>query len=454
VDKIALLPGLAALIVMSRSGPEVAFLSVYLPVLLLLPDYFRCVLPGIPDPSFSQSAIFPIALAFFWRSGFRWRLSGLDVLVFAFSAWAVGSEYVNNGYSEAQNLAFDMLTQSVIPYLIGKELFGLKGFETRFARRFVFLLFVVGVASIYQFRMGSNPFKAIFIPFFPSSVAGTWDTQIRWGLGRVDGPFEHSILAGVNFMAAILVNLWLMRSGRWERDFRWLPGFPLNKGRIITAGLVAGSLMTMSRGPWLAGVVGAMLTAAGAARSPKRALAIGAVFVAIGGAAIWGVTKTYTSGSLDSAQTEEQRSATYRAVLLTQYQEIAFQRPLFGWGKNTWPKVSGMFSIDNCYLLMMLMHGLPYVGFFALFMLAVPLRLVRRGLELGPRQRGILFALAGVFISFAISLGTAYMGMQLQALTFLFAGWAEGHVIGGSSLVESEISRHRPARHGFQQVYA
>ncbi len=33
-----------------------AFIYAYMPILLLLPDYFQAVTPGIPDPTFSQAS--------------------------------------------------------------------------------------------------------------------------------------------------------------------------------------------------------------------------------------------------------------------------------------------------------------------------------------------------------------------------------------------------------------
>jgi hypothetical protein len=75
VAAIAGIPGVIALFVCLRRGVAAALIDVYLPVLLLIPDYFRWVLPGLPDPTFNEAAIIPIAGLFVLREARRWRFS-------------------------------------------------------------------------------------------------------------------------------------------------------------------------------------------------------------------------------------------------------------------------------------------------------------------------------------------------------------------------------------------
>ncbi len=42
-----------------------AFIWVYIPVLLLLPDYFIAITPGLPDPSFNQTASVALFAVFY-----------------------------------------------------------------------------------------------------------------------------------------------------------------------------------------------------------------------------------------------------------------------------------------------------------------------------------------------------------------------------------------------------
>lgn len=454
MDSIALIPGIVAIFVLWRRGVESAFLDVYLPALLLFP-WFCCVLPGIPDPSFSQSAMIPIAIVFFWRSRFRWRFSALDIFVLALASWAFTSEWVNHGFAEAENVSFDAVTQGVIAWVLGKELIGRRGNGTKFARRFVFLLFLICIVSVYEFRFAVNPFKGLLGPFFPGQGDLGWNAGIRWHFGRICGPFPHSILAGVTFMSGILVNVWLTNSGKWEEKFRWLADLPLTKGRILTAGLLAGSVMTLSRGPWISGIFGIAIVVIGTARSPRKALFWASAFVLVAGAATWEATERYTSVGQKGAQTEEQESAAYRAELLGKYKDIALERPLWGWGHAapSWPQVPGMSSVDNAYLFLALSHGAVFAGIFIVFLATIVFRLIWAGLNSGPAKCAELFMLAGVMISFAIAFGTVWMPADTQGIVFLFAGWAEGRIIEGSVDVRYEVMASRALPYRFESVY-
>src|SRR5262245_46831089 len=104
MEILALIPLLIAGIVAFGRSPELAFLNVYTPVLLLLPDYYRWRAPGLPDPSFNQAAILPVAIAAIARYGSRWRFTFTDVLVFGFALCIGYSELLNAGFNEAQNL--------------------------------------------------------------------------------------------------------------------------------------------------------------------------------------------------------------------------------------------------------------------------------------------------------------------------------------------------------------
>jgi hypothetical protein len=55
---IAGIPGVFALLIALNRSSATAFLNVYIPVLFLLPTYYRWYAPGLPDPSFHHAAIF------------------------------------------------------------------------------------------------------------------------------------------------------------------------------------------------------------------------------------------------------------------------------------------------------------------------------------------------------------------------------------------------------------
>lgn len=106
----------AAAVVALRHGPGRALLAVYLPVLLLVPDGFRAITPGLPDPNFSQAAIIPIVAVALLRHGRTWRPAPMDGLIIVFAAWVGYSDFAGRGYDDAQNLMFAMLFSVLAPY--------------------------------------------------------------------------------------------------------------------------------------------------------------------------------------------------------------------------------------------------------------------------------------------------------------------------------------------------
>jgi hypothetical protein len=428
---IAVLPGLIAAYIAWRRSAQIALLDVYLPVLLLLPEYYRWVVPALPDPTFSQATILPIAAVFFLREFRHWRYSWNDGLVLAFAACIGYSEYINTGYKEAQNLMFDMVASVVLPYMMAKGLIEPKGMRVAFARRFAWLLFVVSVVSIFEFRMGMTPWQMVLNRFFPGQGEG-WITTFRYGFARIAGPYGHAILAGLILVIGYRIQRWLEWTGNWEPRFKKLPWLKISKARVITLGIALGVAMTLVRGPWLGGFVGAILTAVGFAKKRKLALIlVGSVVIAVGVPAA-SMFYAYASVGRANAKSDSQETAAYRLELIDKYINIALQKGTLGWGRNTWPKVDGMTSIDNYYLLLALMHGFVGDALLVLILLGTIFRLVRFEMQRPPpRIRGASFGftLAGIFLAFGVTIATVYVGLTAMPVFALMTGWAEGYLL-------------------------
>ena len=103
---IAYLPGIWVYYVAQNQSITKAFIWVYIPTLLLLPDYYHAITPGLPDPTFNQSASVALFAAFLMQGSPGYRFSYTDLVV-GFYAFAVSySEFLASGYSDAQNLMF------------------------------------------------------------------------------------------------------------------------------------------------------------------------------------------------------------------------------------------------------------------------------------------------------------------------------------------------------------
>jgi len=455
---IAAIPGLIALFIALQRSPARAFLDVYIPVVLLFPEYYRWVLPALPDPTFSQSAILPIAVIYLLKEGGKWQVSLMDFLIVGFAICVGVSQYTNAGFGEAQNLMFDMIGSIVLPYVAAKGLIEPKGLRVQFARRFVILLFAICILSLYEFKMGSTPWRLLLGRFFPGQGDG-WITTFRYGFARVAGPYGHAILAGLILIVGFRVQRWLEWSGHWESRFRLLPSLNFSKARVITFGLVAGILMTLVRGPWLGGFAGALFTAAGLPRNRKRALlGVGAVIIAVGIPATYAFY-SYASVGRAAAKSDSQETAAYRFELVTKYFDIAMQKRALGWGLTTWPKVSGMPSIDNYYLLLALMHGFIADGFLITMILVMIFRLIRHDMKLPPPQRrgsSLGFTLAGIYVAIGVTIATVFLGTNAVPVFAVITGWSEGYLLSrpDSLTATQSLQSRTPRPFAFRRVIA
>lgn len=430
---IATIPGALALWIGFTRSPHAAFLMVYLPSMLLLPEYYRWDAPGLPDPTFGQAAAVGTAMAFVARGAPGYRFSATDLLVFGFALVASISEFLASGYKDAQNLMFNMLTWVVLPYIFAKSMVEPAGLRVRFAKTLVLLLFAVAMISVYEFRFGQTPWRMLLDPFFPGQAR--WVTTFRWGFARVAGPYGHAILAGILMVIGYRIQRWLEWNGAWAAKPRYLPWLPISQARLITLGLLAGVIMTLVRGPWIGALLAAVVVIIG--RSTYRTpviLGTLVLLVAIGiPGGMW--FYDYVSVGRAGALTVAQESAAYRFELLTEYAGIASEKAIFGWGLTAWPKVPGMPSIDNYYLLLLLMHGTLGLTLFVAIILWMFGRLLAHGLRQPlaiPSGSSLAFTLAAIYVAVGVSVATVYLGLQAIPMLFLITGWAEGYLRSGT----------------------
>ncbi len=441
-ELIVLVPAIIVWWVAAKQSLESAFLNVYLPVILMLPNYFTWQIDHFPDPCFHH-CIMPIGLALCWK-GFikrQWKISPLDFAVALFLAWQIVCEVYNVGFTTMPDLLWDLMNLALFPYMAAKTLIEQKGLRVAFARRWVMCILIVCALSVYEFRLGVSLFRESLLPLFPKEN-GTWVTQLRWGYGRIAGPYGHAISMALVVGVTILLHRWLAREGLWERDFKLVGRLPFSKSQIISFGLVAGILMTISRGPWIGAVCGAVLAGVGLRKDRRRALTRALLILIIGGAILYVAGKAYLSGANAFEGEEEQASAAYRAILIGQYEDIVMISPILGWGRANWPVIPGMLSIDNNYLFVALSFGLVGLGLLVAMFLAELWRIFASGYfkdDLTPGERMFRFTLVGILVSIAISTGTTYISAHLYPIFFMVLGWSEACVMTRKATSEAPV---------------
>jgi hypothetical protein len=437
MDMIVFIPALIAAYVALAYSPEKAFLLVYIPVLLLLPEYYRWMAAGLPDPTFSEAAIIPIAIVFLLRMGRRWTFTFTDLLVFGFAFCVAYAEFLSAGYSDAQNLMFDMLGKVLFPYMLAKGLIEPLGLRVTFAKRLVFILFCVAVIGVLEFRLGMTPWRLLLDPFFPGQ-AQSWVTNSRWGFPRVAGPYAHAILAGLMLVVGYRIHRWLEWSQQWEPRFRKVPWLGLSKAGILTLGLLGGIFMTLSRGPWLGGLLAGVVVMIGRTKNRWKTLAVASLLAVGLGLPAGFAVQEYVSVGRQGASSLTQETAAYRKEMVEKYLDIALEHSLWGWGTNGWPQIPGMPSIDNHYLLMALRYGFLSLSLFVLILATTSFRLFRMGMRQPPSNppgSSLAFTLLSLYAVIGISITTVFLGVQTLPMLFLITGWAEGYLLLGEESV-------------------
>ena len=422
---VAGIPGLIALIVCITYGYERAFFAVYLPTLLLLPDSYHWMITG--HLSFDETAIIPISAFFIARSWSEWEWSLSDLLILSYFALMVVSEYLNKNFYEARNVALNTTCSTLFPYILAKGMLRRRSLYSNFARRVVECLAVVAISGVYEFRMGRNPYEAMLSRFFPDQFSAVW--VARYGYLRIAGPYGHAITAGVMIALGYRLARWLEWSGEWRNRF---PFIPLSKPRVAQLLLIGASLMTLSRGPWLGAIVAAAVVALGRARNRRTAIIVSVCALLLLGPPLWQLGRSYVWVERDEASTVMEESAAYRHELIEKYVVIAQERAGLGWGRNAFPIVDGMSSIDNDYLLIALTSGEYVLAIFVAILLWIPARLLIFCARRPNDDPAGLVALTslGCFVTIAVSITTTAMLWQLTPLFFLIAGSSEGLLSG------------------------
>jgi hypothetical protein len=408
-----------------RRGPERALVDVYIPTLLLLPVSYHWTIIG--HLSFNQTAIIPIAGFLIARSWQDWEWSATDLVVTAYVVMSVVSEYFNKDFYEARNAALQAICDSVLPYVVAKSIPVGEELYAEISKRIVVCLTIVSIVSVHEFRMGRNLFDLFLKPFFPGQEpSAQWIA--RYGFLRPAGPYGHAIVAGIIFAIGLRLIQWLRWGDYWPGS---VPLLPVSKVRFCQLWLVAGLLMTLSRGPWLGAAVGALVVWVGRARNRKRAIVITALVILLAGIPAVQAFKSYVWVQRDEAVSMMEESAAYRHELIEKYITIVQEHPMWGWGRHNFPTVDSMSSIDNHYLLVALTYGEPVLALFVLLLLWIMIRLVlfcrlRHGL-IFPGSIALTFL--GIYVLITISIGTVWLGAQTVQLLFLISGWSEALIL-------------------------
>jgi len=413
------MPGVLALIVCLRWGPERALLNVYLPVLLLLPEY---PWPLSGQFSFADLAILPIAAFLLYQSKLDWKWNSIDFVVIGYMLLTAIAEGMTKGYKEGtQNMLLQDLFRILLPYLVAKQMFRHPQFAVDAAKRIAVLLAIVAIVSVYEFRMGSDLFTHFLSQYF--YTAGV---VFRGGFMRTAGPYGHAIALGIMMAFGFRIARWLEWTGEWNDRMLFLP---ISKIRFCELCIVGGSIMSLSIGPWMGAACGAVAVAVLRAPNRKRAIISLVLIVGLIGVPSFTAFKRYISVDPAIARATGDRiqeDSAYRSLLLPLYIPVVEERATWGWGRNEFPVINGMGSIDNAYLLVALMWGVYALAIFVAMCIWPPIRLAIYSLPLrrdDPRAVAA-FTLIGIFVLNTFENFEGSGGGIPWRFLFVLAGWS------------------------------
>jgi hypothetical protein len=478
---LILLPAVFSWAFMAWGSVRKALLAVYLPCLLLLPGYYIIRVPHLPAITFADAAILPIVFALLLTEMRFWRPQWMDLFVFVYCfsvilSQGMGLEMANGDWTnllspeltfshrfgtnikDSGMMAFGRMMEMIMPYMVGKLLVERAGRDGHLIRRpmvarISILLAVVGFISIVDFLKGGSTWQAVGAKVFPGQFVD-WPPQMRWGFGRIAGPYGHAILAGMIFLMGIIYCLWLRNVDLEWGQRRLFASLPLNVRNVVLFGLVLGLIMTQSRGPWLGLLLALGFALLTRVMSVGKATLTFLTLLAIFSTVFYYVGQKYTAMEMDQAATEDQRSAVYRRELLTAYAPIVAQRKAFGWGLINYPAAPGQHSIDNEYLLLAVTQGFFGLGLFLAIAAGTGLRLLRFvAMPLSHEDRLLVFAHLAVLIGLLTTLATVYMGEQVEPMYFFITGWVSGMIPRPVQGGEIGLPGFRRG-HGFRRVIA
>lgn len=446
-----LIPGCISLFLVLRGRVETAFLSVYLPSLLLLSQDYGVRLPHLPPLSAADYALIPIGVVALIRHIQSGSFRLMDVLVFLFWVSFLTTEILREPVvKDGIVAAVGLFISQVLAYAVGRQLIE-PDLRFKTVRRFVIFILLLCPIGVYEWRFGQSVYGNIGQKLGVSVGEYGAGIQIRGGKGRLSVSFGGGEFAGIVIGVTFALNAWLVfvNKARTGVDLgRWLA--KLEKYHIPPLLMALCIWLTQSRGALISLAAAFTILQIPKFKMTKSATIVVAVLFIL---AAFGA-KQYFAHYLDvdpSMMTEQQSSAAYRQFMNIAYQAVAEMGGWFGWA-GTIPVVEGHRSIDNHFLLIHLLQG--ELGYILLILIAAEsIRTAIAGAWRFQALEDRVFAcsMMAVFAIFWITYYTIFMGVQMPQITFLMLGWGQSLASGkaGTASVAEVQSR---SRFGFRRV--
>ena len=331
------------------------------------------------------------------------RFVPVDLAVAAFACLVIVAAYADSG--SATSFSAQLVATVVLPYLAARLLADESG-RRWIASTTIPVAVGLSIVGISEHAGVQNPFFTLVTPKY---LGALWARpELRLNSVRAEASFGHPIAFGMFLALSVALTLWLARDVRRL----WL--------RLLLIGAAGVQLValsdTLTRGPWLALAISAVLALPTALRGRRGArTAVGlAALVAI--VALTPVASTVsTLWNRSTGTTAEANSARYRLELFSTMTQPAnfswFGKPAVesqGGIAGSARERIGVVSIDDQYTVVYLQSGLLALLAFIGVSLCVWRAALRRRLALSRRVWGVAAVGATLAIT-TVALFTQYI---------------------------------------------
>jgi hypothetical protein len=450
MNLLLLIPGCISLFLVLSGRVEKAFLSVYLPSLLLIPQEYELRLPHLPSFSAADYALMPIGVVALSRHIQSRSFRLMDALVFLFGlSWCASEIHGEPVMSDGILAAAGFFVSPLLPYVIGRQLIEPElRFET--VRRWVIFVLLLAPIGIYEWRFAVKAYGILAQKLGISMMSPA--VPIRNGRGRLSVSLGGGELTGIAIAVTCALNTWLvfLNKARTGANLgKWFAR--LEKYHVPGLLLLVCLYMTQSRGPMIALVAGYLIIQIAKFKKTKLATGLVAILLIMGAVGAQQYFSHYAAGPVNYDD-ERQSSAQYRREMNIVYQSVAEMGGWLGWSAGAVPVVGGMKSIDNHFLLIHLMQG--EFGYILLILIAaesIRTAIARAWSFQALEDRAFACSMLAIFAIFWISYYTVFMGGQLPQITFLMLGWGQS-LVPGKTGTASVVELQSRSRFGFRRV--
>jgi len=458
---LVLVPGLISIFLVLRGRIETAFLSVYLPCLLLVPDNYRVRIPHLPPTSAAEFALIPLGVVGLFRLIRRGSFALMDILVVLFTASVSLSEILHSPvFNDAIFAAITAFITMVLAYTVGRELIE-PDLRLATVRRWVILILLNGPTGVYEWRMGQSLYGMFGVRILQLTTTGE-AVQLRAGHGRMGEVFGGGECGGIAFAMTFCLNAWLVYLRRVKASVDLGKTLTtLEKYHVPGLLLFLYLLFSQSRGPLIAFGAGYLILQIPRFKRIRLMTVVVAVMLVGGYLAASAYFASYTNISNPNTLTDErQGSAVYRRQMNEEYAPVAESGGWTGYSSMSIPHVGGKTSIDNHYLLVHLSWGkLGYIFFLLIAWENIRVLVMRSWQSRALQDRAFVFSVLAAMAVLWITILTVFLGDQLPQLSFLLIGWGQSVVPGKLKAIaprdlQSAVPGDETKKFSFRRVFS